>query len=94
MAATPKRPLVLTGFCIVVALALVFRASVALWAADSFGPIRLTYILIHKLVFAAAIAGLWQMRRWGLYLYVAGYAISTALYFVLTRPHWSYHFSC
>jgi len=76
------RPLVLTAFCTLALLVMLYRAGVAIWTAPSLGETRLVYILLHKAVVIAAIVGVLRLKRWGAYLYVFTYVVSTVLYFI------------
>ena len=82
MSESRKRPPVLTVFCWLVILACLFRAAVVVWAAPSLGPLRVSYALLHKILIIVAIIGVLRLQRWGVYLYLSGYAATVGLYFV------------
>jgi|SRR6267142_7196909 len=51
------------------------------------GAWSLPYIILHELLLAAALIGLWKMKRWGLILYAL--SILESQLFLIAIGYWS-----
>ena len=84
-----QRPIALTLLCIL-AFVTVPIAAISNGLRLAGHPMHLIVTVTGFLAVLAAFVGVWQMRRWGVWLYAAAVSINLVNLFVTGAPSWPY----
>jgi hypothetical protein len=83
VAAKGERPIAITVFCIIgiglIVLSLVAVPNIADLLTEKVGGWYVPFLIASLLITLACFIGYWMMKRWGVYLYTAIFAIGTAV---------------
>ena len=78
-----ERPLAITIFCIIgigiLVVSLLAIPTVATLLTEKVGAWYAPFLIVSFLITLACFIGYWMMKRWGVYLYTAIFAIGTAV---------------
>lgn len=78
------RPLPITILCLILFIAIVLGLISVLGSLSLgiFSAGRILWILIANLITLVSVIGLWQMKRWGVYLYLGGYLVGVITFYI------------
>ena len=84
-----SRPILISILCVLTlatfALNLVLLPAAAGGLREAYGIWHVLFWITSSLITLVSIIGYWRMRRWGVYLYAAGFVIGAPIRFILGR---------
>ena len=89
-----KRPTIITVFCVIgfisgfISLGLTLLSSRDFngFSVETYGAWYMPFVVVNMILYLVSVVGYWKMRKWGVYLYTALFAIGTIVGVVAGVP--------